>query len=128
MTVVVRGPDDRVAGAAARVGGDDVAPAARRRLRRVLGGAAVVADESVPHRPALRDVEDAVGDAVQAHVGDGLAAAAASAELPAGEHRDRAEDRRAAARQGVAHGAAVAEAHGEALARCRRRDRPPPAP
>ncbi|AXE84119.1 hypothetical protein C1703_03835 [Streptomyces sp. Go-475] len=91
--------------------------AARRGLARALGGAAVVADERVAQGPSLPDVEDVVTDAVDSEVGDGLGAAAASADLGAGDDGDGPEDVRAAACECVAHSAAPAESRGEALCR-----------
>src|SRR4029079_6944354 len=68
---VERGPAPRVTGPA-RVCGRDVSPAARRRLRRVLRSAPVVAHERVAQRPPKGDVENGVGDAVDPEVPDRL--------------------------------------------------------
>src|SRR5918999_4311292 len=64
VVFVVRGPYDRVAGPAPRVGSDDVRKTALPRFWRILGGATVVPDERVAQRPAQRDIEHSVPDAV----------------------------------------------------------------
>lgn len=108
-------PGDRVAGVAARILGPDVTPAPDGGLLRIDPGAAIVGYELVPHRAAASDPKNVVGDAVDANVSNGVAAARAAAEDTARDDGDAAEDVGARAGDGVAHGAAPREAYGIAL-------------
>lgn len=59
-------------------------PAALCGIGRVLGGAAVVADEPVAQAASAGDAQNLVADTVDAEVGEGLEAAAAAAQLSPG--------------------------------------------
>jgi hypothetical protein len=76
----------------ARVGGLDLLTGAAGRLGRVLGGALVQLQELVAKSTALADVEDAVGDAVDAEVCDGFGASSTAAQLRASDDGDSLDD------------------------------------
>jgi len=115
VTLIEGNPGDGVPGPAARVLRLDVRETPLSGLTRTLGLAPVVADKTVTEGAATGDRGNTIANTVDAEVGHGAVATAATRHLAARDDSNGAELIGSSTCQGVGHGTAEAEADRKAL-------------